>query len=171
MANKSKIVKYQIIKTVVRRDGVRHTAWPGEFATTGPAMSKLAELDYKAKPWEHYSLRGVKAGESDNLEKYKPRIRDKRPVKLYAVKASPYALGKEPDGFVVPWYAVPGRDPQEAKNEFLHSAKARNAYHVHDVVPLTEEQEKKLLALSNEAARCKLTKQYAEKNGGKGYAE
>lgn len=155
--------QYQIIVSTLRRDGLHNAALPETFRALGQAVRRLNDLERRALPFQLFNLRGLEPGADPSPAGFRPRVRDLRPAILYAVKASPYPEGREPEGFVVPWFTAWGRTEAEARGLFLHSARERRAYHVHRVKALTLDQERAILAAGdNLAERLRLARKYGE---------
>ena len=160
----NKPTRYRVIKAVAYRDGVRIAAHPEAHEDPADAVAQLAALDLKAQPWEHYSIQAVGPDLLEGLAGPAPKLRDPRPLRLYAVKASPFPEGQEPEGYPVMWFPTWGRTAEEARGQFFKSYRGRTGYRVHKVKALTLEQEKALEAIDprNEAARVLLATRYGE---------
>lgn len=155
--------RYQVIISTVRRDGLHNVALSETFHDLATATQRLRALELKALPFQLFNIRGVLPGEDPRPVGFRPRVRDTRPAKLYAVKASPYPEGKEPAGYVAPWLTAWGRTEDEARRLFCLTARERRAYHIHEVKELTLGQEREILAAwPNLAERLRLARRYGE---------
>lgn len=132
---------FQLISTSIRRDGVHHRSH-GIFPKLADAMGALTKLEMALEPCWVAGVRGLPVGcTPDNFEDYKIPVKESRPFKLYAIKASVYPVPRYGDTV---WEATWGRDEKEARCCFLSKHK-KPPLHILTVQALELEQEKDLL--------------------------
>ena len=132
---------YQVISTSIRRDGVHHRSH-GIFPRLADAMAMLTKLETALEPCWVAGVRGLPVGcPADNYEDYKIPVKDSRPFRLYAVKASAFPVPQHKD---IIWEPVWGRTEKEAKLHFANRHK-KPRLEVLTVKALDMEQELDLL--------------------------
>lgn len=160
---RAKVTKFQVVTVWIRRDGLHMSAVKPLFPDLRAAMEKLQELERTTEPFYHYQIRGLRDGEPESLDGFKPSgLKYRGPVKLYAVKAGAYPPGKEPEDEPARWSYQWAHSAAEAKAAFSDKARFHGARYIRDVVELTLDQEREFLAAASASQKLRLLARYGE---------
>ena len=154
MTDNSTGLRFQIVASIIRRDGVHHSI-RGVVDTVQAAMGQLMALEASAPPFWFFNVRGVKPDQEKSLQGFKPRFSNHTACKLYAVEVVP----ADKTGGAGPfWTSVWGRTIKEAKSYFRLTDKS---HRILQMVELTLEQEKEVMAArNNPELSCRLLALY-----------
>ena len=150
MAGYATIKGYQVIGSIIRRDGVHHALFGQPFKRFCEAMEAVSRLEYQLGTCWAFNVRGIRETDpADILKDYKVRPSDPRPCKVYAVETAPLTETGLGD---LAWFKVWARSEAEAKTSFSRSSRERRKLCVLDVVELTLQQETELESLKLDPA-------------------
>lgn len=163
MPETKRITRFQVVACMVRRDGLHLKAIGPLYRSVKDAMEEVVKLEQSNELFVYFRIRGLAKGDPESPKGFRPFIKDRRAVKLYALKVSPYPEGKEPAGHPGPgWYWAWGRSESEARGTFRHSSPQYRAYHVHAIAELTLEQENEFLQARTVIRMIRLIREYGE---------
>ena len=163
MAEYKKITRFQVVRCMIRRDGLHLKAVGPIYHSIKDAMAQIVELERENELFVYFRIRGLAAGDPESPEGFAPFIKDRRAVKLYALKVSRYPEGKEPENHPGPsWTWAWGRSESEARGSFLHSSPDYKAYHIFAVVEMTLEQEQEILQTRIACKFLRMIREYGE---------
>lgn len=163
MQDYRKITRFQVVRCMVRRDGLHLKAVGPLYRSVKEAMAQVVELERENELFVYFRIRGLAKGDPESPEGFRPHIKDRRPVKLYALKVSPYPEGREPAGSIGPsWTWAWGRSESEARESFRHSSPQYRAYHIFAAEELTLEQEQEIQQTRIVCKFLRLIREYGE---------